>query len=70
MIALDVPGRRLNLLVEEQEIKRRLAEWKPPALPPGGYKRLYVEHVTQAHKGCDLDFLVGSRGAEVPRESH
>jgi dihydroxy-acid dehydratase len=70
MIALDVPGRRLNLLVTEQEIKRRLAEWKPPALPPGGYKRLYVEHVTQAHKGCDLDFLVGSRGAEVPRESH
>jgi L-arabonate dehydrase len=70
MIELDVPGRRLSLLIQDQEIRRRLADWKPPALPAGGYKRLYVEHVMQADKGCDLDFLVGSRGAEVPRESH
>jgi dihydroxy-acid dehydratase len=70
MIELDVPGRRLSLLIQDQEIRRRLVDWKPPALPAGGYKRLYVEHVMQADKGCDLDFLVGSRGAEVPRESH
>jgi L-arabonate dehydrase len=70
MIELNVPARRLNLLVDEGEIQRRLADWKAPTLPGGGYKRLYVEHVNQADKGCDLDFLVGSRGAEVPRESH
>jgi dihydroxy-acid dehydratase len=70
MIELDVPNRRLNLLVEHAEIERRLRDWKPKALPSGGYQRLYVEHVLQADKGCDLDFLVGSRGAAVPRESH
>jgi L-arabonate dehydrase len=70
IIELDVPNRRLNLLVDDGEIKRRLKDWKPMPLPSGGYKRLYVEHVMQADQGCDLDFLVGSRGAEVPRESH
>jgi L-arabonate dehydrase len=70
MIELDVPGRRLQLLVDDAEIERRLAAWKPPALPSGGYQRLYVEHVLQADRGADLDFLVGSRGAPIPRESH
>ena len=70
MIEVDVPNRKLNLMVDDAEIRRRLKDWKPMPLPTGGYKRLYVEHVTQADKGCDLDFLVGSRGAEVPRESH
>jgi L-arabonate dehydrase len=70
MIELDVPARRLQLLVDDAGIGRRLAAWKPPALPSGGYQRLYVEHVMQADRGCDLDFLVGSRGAPVPRESH
>jgi L-arabonate dehydrase len=70
LIELDVPGRRLQLLVDDAEIQRRLAAWQPPALPSGGYQRLYVEHVLQADRGCDLDFLVGSRGAPVPRESH
>ena len=36
----------------------------------GGYQRLYVNHVLQADEGCDLDFLVGCRGAAVPRHSH
>jgi L-arabonate dehydrase len=70
MIALDVPNRSLQLLVEQAEIDRRLKAWKAPELPSGGYKRLYVTHVNQADEGCDLDFLVGCRGAEVPRESH
>ena len=35
-----------------------------------GYQRLYHDHVQQADAGCDFDFLVGRRGAEVPRESH
>ncbi|TDX26083.1 hypothetical protein DFO67_11494, partial [Modicisalibacter xianhensis] len=36
----------------------------------GGYRQLYIEHVLQADEGCDFDFLVGCRGAEVPRHSH
>jgi L-arabonate dehydrase len=36
----------------------------------GGYQRLYIDHVLQADEGCDFDFLVGCRGAEVPRHSH
>jgi len=36
----------------------------------GGYQKLYVNHVLQADEGCDFDFLVGCRGAAVPRHSH
>jgi L-arabonate dehydrase len=70
-IELDVEARKLELCVSEEEINRRRKAWTPP--PPvakGGYQRLYIEHVLQADKGADLDFLVGCRGADVPRESH
>lgn len=72
-IALDGPGRSLKLLVPEQEIAARLTAWKKcrPAQPhQRGYYRLYVEHVLQADRGCDFDFLVGSSGSSVVRESH
>ena len=70
-IELNVEERKLELRVPEDELSRRRQAWTPP--PPmanGGYQRLYVEHVLQADKGADLDFLVGCRGADVPRESH
>jgi L-arabonate dehydrase len=70
MIELDVAKRKLHLDVSDAELKRRRAAWKPAEKPASGYQRLYVEHVMQADKGCDLDFLVGSRGAGIPRESH
>jgi len=35
-----------------------------------GYQKIYIDHVLQADRGCDLDFLVGTRGAAIPRESH
>jgi dihydroxy-acid dehydratase len=71
MIELDVPNRRLHLDVPEEELARRREQWRPPvAKPAGGYARLFAEHVMQADKGVDFDFLVGSRGSAVPRESH
>jgi L-arabonate dehydrase len=70
MIELDVAGRRLHLEVSEAELAQRLARWVPPTPPSRGYQKIYVDHVQQAHLGADLDFLVGSSGAEVPRESH
>nr|WP_079150232.1 IlvD/Edd family dehydratase [Streptomyces sp. NBRC 109436] len=70
-ITLDVPARALTLEVGEEELERRRAAWEPP--PPvaeRGWSRLYTEHVLQADQGLDLDFLTGSSGHQVPRESH
>ena len=70
-IELDVEARRLDLRVAAEELARRKAAWKTPvAQAGGGYRQLYINHVQQSHLGADLDFLVGCRGAEVPRESH
>jgi L-arabonate dehydrase len=41
-----------------------------PAVPKSGYQQLYIDRVLQADEGCDFDFLVGCRGAEVPKHSH
>jgi L-arabonate dehydrase len=71
MIELDVPGRRIHLDITDEELKRRLAEWKKPEPPlSSGYWKLYVDHVLQADEGADLDFLVGKRGAFVPKDNH
>ncbi len=70
-ICLDVKAGRLDLIVSEVELARRAAAWAPkPRTYRGGYESLYVAHVQGAEKGADLDFLVGRRGADVPRESH
>jgi dihydroxy-acid dehydratase len=70
-IELDVPNRSLRLLVDEVELARRRQVWRAPEPPATrGYAKLYTEHVLQADKGADFDFLVGGSGAEVPRESH
>lgn len=74
MIELDVAGRRLHLDVSDAELAQRKAAWTPPvpasAAAGGGYAKLFVDHVLQADRGCDFDFLVGKRGADVPRQSH
>jgi dihydroxy-acid dehydratase len=64
-IALDVAGRRIDLLVPAEEIARRLADFRPaPPHYARGYGRLFLEHVTQANQGCDFDFLqAGGCGA-------
>ncbi len=57
-IELDVPARRIELRVDDQEIARRLAGFVPPAPAyDRGYGKLFLEHVTQANLGCDFDFL-------------
>jgi len=71
MIVLDVAGRRLHIEVSDEELAKRRTQWKAPKPPmESGYQKLYVDHVLQADKGADLDFLVGSRGAGIPKESH
>ncbi len=71
MIELDVAARRLHLDVSDAELAERRKGWQPPPpAMPSGYQKLYTDHVLQADKGADLDFLVGNRGAAVPRESH
>ena len=71
-IELDCGTGRLHLDIPAQELQARLADWQAPAqsLLVGGYRQLYIDHVMQADQGCDFDFLVGCRGAEVPRHSH
>jgi dihydroxy-acid dehydratase len=71
MIELNVPARRLQLLISDDELQRRLSHWKAPEPPlSSGYWKLYVDHVLQADEGADLDFLVGQRGAFVPKDNH
>ena len=66
-VELDVPNRRLDLLVPEDELARRRANFT--AAPPAGlsgYGELFVQHVTQANLGCDFDFLERREGVEEP----
>ena len=70
-IKVDVENSTMQLLVDDKVIDERLKNYKP-VLPEikSGYQKMYIEHVMQADKGADLDFLVGRRGSEVKRHSH
>jgi len=73
IIEFDGLGRRLNLLVSDEELAVRRKEWeanKPESPYQRGYYKLYVDHVMQADKGADMDFLVGNSSHVVDRESH
>ncbi|WP_262246752.1 IlvD/Edd family dehydratase [Parapedobacter soli] len=71
LIQLDVAGRRLELLVDDEELARRRERMAHVANPfSRGYAKLYVDHVEQAHLGADFDFLKGGSGSEVSRDSH
>ena len=66
-IAIDVAARSITLCVPDEELALRRAAWQPPLRPvTRGYTRLYQEHVTQAHEGCDFDFLEGSATSPEP----
>jgi dihydroxyacid dehydratase/phosphogluconate dehydratase len=73
VIVLDVAGRRLDVELTAEELAERQpsgAARSAEASPDRGWARLYVDHVQQADTGADLDFLIGSSGSEVTRESH
>ena len=71
LITLDVPARSLHLHVGEAELAARRAAWVPPEPHARrGYTRLYIDHVLQADRGADFDFLVGRSGSPVPRDNH
>jgi dihydroxy-acid dehydratase len=78
-IVLDVAARRLDVDLPAAELAARAAAAREAGAPPGasaaprparGWQRLYIDHVLQADRGADLDFLVGSSGHEVLRDSH
>jgi len=71
MIELNVKQRKLHLHVSDEELAARRAKWTAPApVATRGYVNLYIRHVMGADKGADLDFLQGSSGSEVTRDSH
>jgi len=71
LITLDVAARSLHVHLDDEELARRKSEWKPLQFDASrGYVNLYVNHVQQAHLGADMDFLRGSSGSEVVRDSH
>jgi dihydroxy-acid dehydratase len=68
IIELDVPGRRLDLLVDPDELARRRASWKPPEpFFQRGYGKLFSQHVTSADQGCDFDFLHSGSPTPEPK---
>ena len=67
IIELDVPARSLNVRLSEDELTERRAAWvAPEARHERGYGKMYIQHVEQADKGCDFDFLRTDFGAAVP----
>lgn len=71
MIELDVPQRKLQLHVSDEVLAHRKANWTAPQPAASrGYVSLYIKHVEGADKGADLDFLKGSSGSTVTRDSH
>ena len=71
LIELDVEKRKLHLHVSDEELEERRKAWQQPKpAAERGYVSLYIKHVMGADKGADLDFLKGSSGSQVTRDSH
>ncbi|HMQ05794.1 MAG TPA: IlvD/Edd family dehydratase [Saprospiraceae bacterium] len=70
-IELDVPNRKLQLHISDEELQWRKSNWIPPEpATTRGYVKIYIDHVQQAHLGADMDFLKGKSGSEVSRDLH
>ena len=71
LITLDIFGRSLNMEISEEELAERRANWKPPK--PHylrGYGWMYAQHIQQANKGCDFDFLQSTDPTPEPELHH
>jgi dihydroxy-acid dehydratase len=67
MIEFNLAERRLDLLVDEDELQQRRAQWRAPQPRHNrGYRALYGRHIEQAHRGCDFDFLRGADEDPLP----
>ncbi|HUF19363.1 MAG TPA: L-arabinonate dehydratase [Burkholderiales bacterium] len=67
IVELDVPGRKLNLKISDEEMAKRRAAWKPnPPRFERGYGKLFSAHIKQANFGCDFDFLEGTQPTAEP----
>ncbi|QOT70634.1 dihydroxy-acid dehydratase [Sphingobium fuliginis] len=67
MIEFNLAERRLDLLVDSDELERRRAQWQAPQPRHNrGYRSLYSRHIEQAHRGCDFDFLRGAEKDSLP----
>ena len=67
IIRIDVPARRIDMLVSDEELARRRAEWQPrKAYYRRGYGKMFAEHISQANHGCDFDFLETGEGLDTP----
>jgi len=68
VIELDVARRRLDMRVSETELARRRDAWRPQeGMFPRGYGKLFIQHIKQAHEGCDFDFLEGTATIPEPK---
>jgi dihydroxy-acid dehydratase len=67
LISLNVPNRRIDLMVRNEELARRKSEWSAPAPRyERGFGALFMKHITQADQGCDFDFLAGAAPTPEP----
>jgi dihydroxy-acid dehydratase len=71
LIELDVEARKLELKVSDADLAKRKAAWKPrPPHYSRGYGKVFSEHITQANKGCDFDFLHAGAATPDPDTHH
>ena len=71
LIELDVPARKLNVKISDEEMAQRRAAWTPPKPRfERGFGAMHQGHVLQADSGCDFDFLVRKKGAQDEPEIH
>ncbi|MGF1622948.1 MAG: L-arabinonate dehydratase [Rhodomicrobiaceae bacterium] len=67
VICVDVDARRIEVRLTDEDIAARLGQWQPPNRDyPRGYNQMFARHISQAHEGCDFDFLTGAGGIPEP----
>jgi dihydroxy-acid dehydratase len=67
IIELDVAARRLEMKVSDEELARRKSAWQQrKTIYPRGYGKFFMDHIKQAHEGCDFDFLEGTSPIPEP----